>query len=658
MQVRTDWRMVKRSFGRREYRGDRNRPGVPSLRFYALIILSVSVLLLGQGLWAQDSQPKDQASQSKTPDYSADPKWFPNIFSVYKPAHIPAADLTDTKTLSEMIRDGKIELSLTQLAAAVVENNLNLAIDRYFNSSAQADLLRAKSGQAARGVQAVGATIPDALFSSALGAGVGGGGGAFGGIGGIGSISGATRSLSVGPRGSFDPALTFDFSWDRTASPLNTLVVAGSPAVTTNTKFYSVGWLRSFTTGTSLSVDLANQRQSSTQQSLIYNPDVISRMAVAVVQQLTSGFGIAFNRRFQTVARNNVQFVRGWFLQQVNSVLAQAADSYWDLVSAQEQVKATQQALQVAQQLYEDNKRQAEIGTLAPLDVVSAQAQVASTQRNLIVAQTNLQQQALTLKTLFSKQVTDILGDAEIVATDPLPVPQDADIPPLDEAISNAAKNRPEVPQAQANVMNYQVAVKATRNFLKPTFNVFGLFATAGLSGNQLIPTAGGLPILVKGGLSQELNQFIHVKYPEYAIGFALTIPIKNRTALADNARASLLERQSEIVLQRTNNQIGVEVRSASTKLMQAKAETSAADAAVQFSAQALDAEQKKRVAGLSTPYNVILAQRNLLDAQLTEVQARATYAKAMVEMERSMGVLLEKSHIDAESALEGHVTQ
>jgi outer membrane protein len=557
-----------------------------------------------------------------------------------------------------MIREGKIELSLAQLAAAVVENNLNLAEDRSFNYSAQADLLRAKGGQAARGVQAVGATIPDALFSAAIGAGVGGGGGAFCGVSGVGSIYGATRSLSFQPRGSFDPAFTFDFSWDHTSSPLNTLVVAGSPVVGTNTTFFSFGYQQAFLTGTSFSVDLANQRQSSTQQSLIYNPDVITRMTVSVVQQLTNGFGLAFNRRFQTIARNNVQFVREWFLQQVNTILAQAEDSYWNLVSAQEQVKATQQALQVAQQLYEDNKRQAEIGTLAPLDVVSAQAQVASTQRDLIIAQTNFQQQALTLKTFFSRQVTDALGDAQVVATDPLPDPQEADIPPLDEAISSAAKNRPEVPQAEANVMNDQVAVKVTQNFLKPTFNVFGFFATAGLSGNQLISTPGGVPIVLPGGVGQELNQFIHVKYPEYAFGFALTIPIKNRSALADNARAGMLEQQSEISLQRTQNQIGVEVRSASIRLMQAKAEVTAAASAVDFSRQSLDAEQKKRAAGLSTPYNVILAQRNLLGAELAEVQARATYANALVEMERSMGVLLEKSHIDPEDALGGRIAQ
>jgi outer membrane protein TolC len=146
------------------------------------------------------------------------------------------------------------------------------------------------------------------------------------------------------------------------------------------------------------------------------------------------------------------------------------------------------------------------------------------------------------------------------------------------------------------------------------------------------------------------------VKYPEYAIGFSLVIPIKNRSALADNARASFLERQSETSLQRVENQIGVEVRSASIKLMQAKAETTAAASAVQFSSQSLDAEQKKRAAGLSTPYNVILAERNLLDAQLAEVQSHATYAKALVEMERAMGGLLEKSHVDPEAAIRGRI--
>jgi outer membrane protein len=647
MSIRADWKIPTPSGLRREFRNSSHLLRRMKVSFLLLIALLVA---------AQASMA--QAAQSETPDYSTNPKWFPQIFSPYRSRQIPPLDQSNTKALSQMIREGKIELSLSQLAAAVVENNLDIAVARYNRSVAQADLLRANGGQAARGVDAAGAGIPDALFASAIGAGVGNIAG-LGGIGLTGSISGLQRTLSLSPRGAFDPTLIFNLSWDRTSSPLNTLVVAGSPTVITNTAFYQFGWQQAFTTGTSFSVQLSNQRQSSTQQSLIYNPDVISRMSVNVVQQLTNGFGFEVNRRFQTVARNNLRIVREWFQQQVSTILTQAQSSYWDLVSAQEQVRATEEALKVAQELYEDNKQRAAIGVVAPLDVVSAEAQVAANRRDLIVAQTNLQQQELSFKTFFSKQITDVLGAAQIVATDRLPEPQDADIPPLEEAISAAVLNRPELAEAKGAVMNDQVAVRVTRSFLKPTFNLFGQFATAGLSGNQLVSIAAGSPpTRLQAGLAQELNQVIHFKYPEYAAGFALTIPIRNRSALADNIRAGLVERQAETALQRTRNQVGMEVHTAITRLIQAKAQVTAAENAVDYSKQDAGAEQTKLELGSSTPYDLILAQRNSLAAELADVQARASYAKALVEMDRSQGVLLEKNHIDLEDALRGRVSQ
>src|ERR1700676_2617 len=176
-------------------------PGPPKFVF-----LMVMILLAVQACLGQTSQPQKS-------DYSTNPRWFPNILSPYKPQQTPPPDLTNSKSLSEMIRDGKIELSLQRLAAMVIENNLNLAVDRYNNYFAQADLLRTKSGQAARGVDSAGALVPDALFSSAIGAGVGGGGGQGGSVSGVGSITGSPRSLTVPPRRGVDPTLNFFFLW-------------------------------------------------------------------------------------------------------------------------------------------------------------------------------------------------------------------------------------------------------------------------------------------------------------------------------------------------------------------------------------------------------------------------------------------------------------
>ena len=596
------------------------------------------------------------AADSTIPDFSVNPEWFPKFFKPYTPMKIPPPDLRNTKTLSEMIHEGKIELSLAQLRTAVIENNLDIAVARYNNYFSQADVLRANGGQAARGVDAAGASVPISLFSAAIGAGVGSLG-SLGGIGVTGSISGQQRSLNIAPRGAYDPTFLFNFSWDRTTSPLNSLVVAGVPAVIPNTTFYQFALQQAFTTGTSFSWQLSNQRQSTTQQSLIYNPDVVSRMSFNIVQQLMNGFGFEVNRRFQTVARNNRQIVRQWFRQQVNTILSQAASAYWNLVAAQEQVRSADEALKVARQLNEEDKKRLEIGTIAPLTVVSDESEVAARNRDFIVAQTNLQTQEMSLKDFFSKEVSDELGAAQIVATDPLPDPQDADIPALNEALSTALQDRPELPQAEGTIKNDEVAVKFTRNFMKPTFNVFGLFASAGLYGNQFVPNpAGGLPILRSGGLAQELTQFIHFKYPEYAVGFAVTIPIKNRSAQADAARAQLDERQAETSLKRTTNQIGLEVRNAIIGLVQAKSQVAAARESVTLNRQNLDAGQKKMAAGVSTAYDVILVERDLFAAQLGEVQARSTYAKALVEMDRSTGTTLGKNHIDLDEALQGRI--
>ena len=266
--------------------------------------------------------------------YSQGPAMFPNMLKPYLPVQIPPANLVNSRSLSEMIRDGRIELSLAQLVNTVVDNNLNIAVDRYNDFFAQADVLRAKGGQAARGVDAAGASVPSELFSAAIGQGVGGLAG-LGGIGVTGSLSGQQRSLNISPRGAYDPAFLFNFSWDRTTSPLNTLVVAGTPTVIPTTAYYQFGWEQAFSSGTSFSVQFSNQRQFTTQQALIFNPDVISRMSVNVVQELMNGYGFTVNRRFITVTRNNRKIVREWFRQQVNTILAQAETAYWNLVSAQ-----------------------------------------------------------------------------------------------------------------------------------------------------------------------------------------------------------------------------------------------------------------------------------------------------------------------------------
>ncbi len=579
-------------------------------------------------------------------DYTAGPSWFPSFYRPYQQQRIAPMILENSRRLTDLIRDGNLELSLADALALAIENNLDIAVARYVVPVAQTDILRARSGQAARGVQ--GASIPGGLQVGALGAGISEASGG-GGLGSAGGITGGGGAVQIGQVGSFDPAVSFNFSWDRVSSPLNTTVVSGIPNVTTYATAFSGSYTQLFPTGTSYFLSMSGLRQSSTQQNLLFNPAVITRLAVGFNQPLLSGFGRLPNERFLMVARNNRRVSEEVFRLQVVNTVVELENMYWDMAAHQENVRVAEQSLAVAQRLFEDNKIQVEIGTLAPLDVVAAEAEVAARERDLIIARTDLQQQEARLKNLLSKKADPGLDAARIVMTNQMPEPRDADIPELQNALTNALANRPDLRQAEGNLQNQTISTQFTKNGLLPRASVFGLYSGSGLRGN-----AEG----VAAGAPGSLGQTFRGEFPEYAGGFSLTVPIKNRAAQADSLRSQLERSQLEVSLQRSRNQVSLEVQQAIIGLIQGKAQVEAAHQAVRLGRQTLEAEQKKLQAGVTTSYQVILRERDLIAAELAEVNAVAGYSKALVEMDRSMGTTLDRNGIRLSDALSGEVSR
>jgi outer membrane protein TolC len=277
------------------------------------------------------------------------------------------------------------------------------------------------------------------------------------------------------------------------------------------------------------------------------------------------------------------------------------------------------------------------------------------------VAQTGFQQQQELIRTALSKQVDKELAAAEIDPTDQLPEPKPEDVPPLDAALSLAAKNRPEIEQADLNLAGQEITVKANRNGLLPSLNFFATYIGQGLSGNSCGlggPAPTCVQDLVPGGSSQALSQTFQGQFPDYSFGLSLSFPIRNRSAQADAARALLEERQLRTQLQKTKNQVAQEVRNAEIALTQAKAQIEAARKAVTLARQTLDAEQKKFQLGESTVFLVIQAQRDLVAAEVRNVLARAVYAKALMQFAQATGTTLEKHNVQIGEAREGKVAR
>jgi outer membrane protein TolC len=394
----------------------------------------------------------------------------------------------------------------------------------------------------------------------------------------------------------------------------------------------------------------------------LFNPQVTSSFGVGINQPLLRGFGYRANARFIRLAKNSANIADSVFRQQVMTTISQILSLYYDLVYYRENVRVAERSLALAQKTLNDNKRQVEIGTLAPIEVVRAESEVAARQQDLIVAQTGLQQQQEVIRTALSKQVDKELAAAEIDPTDQLPEPKPEDVPPLEEALSLAAQNRPEIEQADLNLRGQEITVKANRNGLLPSLDFFATYTGQCHSGDRILraPAIPPQPIIgiEPAGAYQALTQTFQGQFPDYSFGISLSVPIRNRSAQADVARALLEERQLRTQLQKTKNQVAQEVRNAEIALIQARAQIEAARKAVTLAQQTLDAEQKKFQLGESTVFLVIQAQRDLVVAEVRNVLARAVYAKALTQFAQATGTTLAKHNVQIGEAREGRVTR
>ena len=218
----------------------------------------------------------------------------------------------------------------------------------------------------------------------------------------------------------------------------------------------------------------------------IFLPHYNSGLSLQGSQPLLQGFGLAFNRRNIRIAKNNVRLSDYQFEQQLNTTLNTVISTYWNLVSAALAVDVAQQSLDLSNKLLDDNKKQLEIGTMAPLDVLQAQQQVSTSETNLITAQTAVEQQEVTLKNLLSRNglANPSIADVHIVPTDRITVPDVEPIQPVQDVVAKALDNRPELAQQRIQVENSKINLTGTRNSMLPSLN---------LTGNVSNPAGGGI---------------------------------------------------------------------------------------------------------------------------------------------------------------------
>jgi outer membrane protein TolC len=599
-----------------------------------LATVSFLILVLAQPAAGQSGR-KDPGPQEATRfDYSNNHA-FPQLFSPYITPFVPRPKLDNSPRLQDLIINGKLMLRLDDAIALALENNLDVEVARYNLPIAQTDYLRAKGGGAVRGV--AGSYLSTTAFAGSLGGGLGSGGG--GGAGGAGGTLGGSIN-SVGTTACCDPSAYAYYGWSDAITPLGYQVVAGVDVETSHNTYFQAGYSQGFLTGTTIGVYEYSQRFSSNATTAIFNPDFNSGIMVGFTQNLLSGFGYRANALFIRQGRNNLKYAESVFRQSVITQVAAVMSTYYDLLADQESIRVAQEGLKNAQKLLEDNQVELKIGAVAQYDVLRSQEEVALRKQDLLAAQNTFSQDAQSLKAKISKSFNEQLATVEIAPTDRLPEPHPDDVPPLAEALKEAARHRPEIEQADINLRNQEYTVQARRNSLLPTLQVSAAYSLSGLGG-ALRPT---------------FAYIFQNDYPNFSYSVTLGIPIRNRTAQADAARALLEQRQLQMKLQDGQNQAVWDVSKAVSAVQQAKSQLDAALNLAAISRQVLGMQQQKFTLAAATVEEVIIAQGNLANAEGNVVKARAAYAKALIQYEQATGTVLERNNINLSEAVQGEV--
>src|SRR5713101_2045386 len=643
----------------------------------ATLFLAASMVPAG---WAQDASsvpsapsaqmPAQQAVPSKSQpfevkEYSKPRSAFPNLLAPYTARHVAPPNLANTPRIDQLMRDGKLYISMNDAVALALENNLDIAIARYNLNIADTDVWRAKAGSSTLGVN-------NGVVQNTPGGGVGGlgtqvgsgQGGTSVGAGGAGAGSGGLvqSTLGSGPQiTSFDPILSGTLQIDHLKIACATPFCGNVQ----NTGTASFAYAQGFQWGTNMSVSFNNQRQTSNSQFTNVSPALNSSFKFQLTQHLLQGFGFAPNTRFIQIAKNNREISDVAFRLQITTTVDQIENMYWDLVFAYENVRVQKEQLAFAQKTLSDNQKQVEIGTLAPIEVVRAQSTVASNQQTLTVALTNLQLQQLLMKNALSRTLVDpVLADAEVIPTSTMELPAQEAIVPIQDLVNEALSHRPELAEQRINLSNTAISNKAIRSSLLPTLDLFAYYQGTGLGGalnpNYLCTTD---PTQCTGNAnpatsySGALVQLVDSTAPDKGVGLTLSIPLRNRTAQATQVRSEFEYRQAQLRLQQLENQVRIEVRNAQFGVQQNRASVASAQAAVDLARQSLDAEQKKYALGASTSTLVLQNQAGMTQAEVTLVSAKAAYEKAEVELDRAIGLLLDHAGIQIAEAERGEVT-
>ena len=446
----------------------------------------------------------------------------------------------------------------------------------------------------------------------------------------------------AGLEANYKPNLTSAFN-NRSQSNFPTNQTQGISAITqTETVDWSSGIVQNlWWGGTQYTVGFNGQRLNTPSTFNFRNPQWRSSFTGSVVQPLMRGFKIDATRASITTNRINQTNDEIALRTTISATQANVRNAYWDLVFAIQAEEAAENALALASKLVQDNQARVEIGTLAPIDVVTAQAEEATRRQTLVVNQATVRTAELALKRLIVSGTDDPLWTSSINPTDR--PPSTAEPINLEAAVSRALGERTDLARAKNTLKINDINLQNQVDLTKPQLNVNASYGLSGIGGNIAVrdPSQLGSPVvgIIPSGYLDALRNIWGWDAPTWNVGLNFAWPLGTSAAESNVARSRLTIQQSQAQLKALELTIATDVTNAALNVQSTLQSVQTAGVARELSQKRLEAAQSKYEVGMATNFEVVQAQRDLLDAQNSELRAILNYRRALVNFEQSQTV-------------------
>jgi outer membrane protein TolC len=583
-----------------------------------------------------------------------------NPLAPYRPSDAPPLDLANSPRLENLIRDGKLYISLHDAIALAIENNLDLAYFRYNFPIAQTDYARTKAGGSVNGVNT-------GIVQSSTQGGFSGGGSSSGGASSGSAAAGAggivTSTLGAGTAvASFDPFLNFKGFTDHDVTQEGNAFQNGVLIFKQNTIEALANFSQNFPLGTGLTVNYEGQRFANNSPYEAINPTLYGNFQVVVTQQLLAGFGISTNERFMHIASKNLQITDLAFRAQVIATITQVENIYWDLVNAYQDEQVKERSLSFAQRVLQDDQKQLQLQAIPSMQVDKDASDVATSEGDLTVSRATLRLNELLIKNALTKTDDEAIDEMPVIPLDKAGPPDPNAAKSIAELITEAEKNRPDVTQDELAMQVAEMSLKSIRSELLPSLNVYGFYAGAGLAGPKNPNCDLSNPAECESALPTSFGSMFQNTFnyssPEYQFGMNLSINLRNRVAKADQFRASLEFRQRQITFEEQKKSIRFDVRNSLFALQQAQARVDAATKARDLAQHTFDVTQQEQQLGAKSSSDTLSAEHDLSLAESLLVAAQTAAEKAKVDIDRATGETLQQTGVSIDDAKMGVVSR